>query len=319
MTNSSIDRVTVLGAGVLGGQIAWHSAFMCKTVVSYDLSQEALEKAKVAHDVYAGIYKAEMGASDADIEATRKRLSYSNNLKRAVSEADLVIEAVPEVPEIKTSVYKEVAALMPEHTIIATNTSTFLPRDFAEATGRPEKFCSMHFANLIWRLNLGEVMGHPGTSQDTLSKVMHYLIEIGQVPIPIEKEQNRYVLNTWLGGLMKASLSLVVNGVATPEDVDRTYMIANRGCALGPCGLADVVGMNTLFNSSSYWGKLNDDEQMLKNAAYIKENFLDKGLQGMMGGQGFYSYPNPAYAEPGFLDVPDASAVPELVRRATLG
>jgi 3-hydroxyacyl-CoA dehydrogenase len=161
-------------------------------------------------------------------------------------------------------------------------------------------------------------MAHPGTSRETLTAATLFAIEIGQVPIAVQKEQNGYVLNTWFVATLTAAMSLVVNGVSTPEDVDRTYMIANRGCAMGPCGLLDMVGMKTAYDVSSYWGTLNDDAQMLKNAAYVKERFLDKGLQGLMGGEGFYKYPNPAYAAPDFLAVPDSSVVPSLVDRMLL-
>lgn len=315
MSISHLDRLTVLGAGVLGGQIGWHSAFKGKTVVIYDPFPEALQKAAVAHDTYAQIYAAELGASPDDIAATRARLTLSSDLRAAVAQADFVIESVPEIPETKTRVYREMAGLLPPHTLVATNSSTLLARDFAEATGRPAKYCALHFANLIWRLNVAEIMAHPGTARETLTAVAHFAIEIGMVPIPVQKEQNGYVLNSWFVPLLTAGMALVVNGVATPEDVDRSFLIANRGCALGPCGMIDMVGMKTAFDVSSYWGTVNNDAQMLRNAAYVKERFLDKGLQGMLGGEGFYKYPNPAYTAPDFLEVPDASVVPALVDR----
>lgn len=118
--------------------------------------------------------------------------------------------------------------------------------------------------------------------------------------------------------LLQASISLVANGVSTPEYVDRTYMIFNRGCAFGPCGLADIIGMKTCFDVASYWGAVNNDEQLLKNAAFIKENFLDKGLLGLQTGQGFYAYPNPSYAAADFLAVPDMSIVADIVRQSSL-
>jgi 3-hydroxybutyryl-CoA dehydrogenase len=87
---------------------------------------------------------------------------------------------------------------------------------------------------------------------------------------------------------------------------------------MGPCGVVDVIGMKTAYDVSSYWGAVRQDAQLLKNAAFIKERFIDRGLQGMMGGEGFYRYPNPAYAAPDFLAVPDASIVPAFVERALL-
>jgi 3-hydroxybutyryl-CoA dehydrogenase len=318
MSNSQLDRLTVLGAGVLGGQIAWHSAFKGKTVVIYDPFADALAKARVAHATYAQIYRTELDASEADVAATQSRLTMSGDLRSAVANADFVIEAVPEIPDTKTAVYRQMAELLPQHTLVATNSSTLLARDFAAATGRPAKFCALHFANLIWHLNLAEVMAHPGTARETLTAVTHFAIEIGMVPIPVQKEQNGYVLNSWFVPLLNAGATLVVNGVATPEDVDRTFMIANR-CAVGPCGMLDIVGMKTAYDVCSYWGAVNNDAQMLKNAAYVKDRFLDKGLQGLLGGEGFYKYPDPAFAAPGFLDVPDASKVPGIVARIGTG
>lgn len=95
-------------------------------------------------------------------------------------------------------------------------------------------------------------------------------------------------------------------------------MILNRGCALGPCGLMDVVGFKTLFDVLSHWGEANQDDKMLANAQYIKEHFLDRGLQGMQGGQGYYLYPNPSYQAPDFLEVPDASKAQEIAMMAKL-
>lgn len=315
MANDSIDRVTVLGAGVLGGQIAWHSAFKGKRVVLYDPFPDALQRATVAQQMYERIYRGQLGARDADIEATRARLTATGDLAAAVADADLVIEAAPEVPEVKAEVYRAIAPLLPPRAIVATNSSTLLPRDFADLTGRPAQFCALHFANLIWALNVAEVMAHAGTSPATLTAVTRFAIEIGQVPIAVQKKRSGYVLNAWLKPLLTASLSVVVDGVATAEDVDRTFMIVNRGCTMGPFGTIDVIGMKTVYDVSAYWATVTGDARMQRNADYIKENFLDRGLQGMLGGQGFYTYPDPAYAAPDFLAVPGLAAVPELVAR----
>lgn len=318
MSNSNLGRVMVAGAGVLGGQIAWHSAFRGKTVTVYDPFPDALEKCRAAHMNYAAIYKADLGASDAEIAAAQDRVTYTGDISAAAN-VDLVIEAVPEVPEIKTDFYTRLAGHLPGHAVIATNSSTLLPRDFAEATGRPAQYCALHFANQIWSMNAAEIMAHPGTSDATLAAIAHYAIEIGMVPIAIGKEQNGYAINSWIVPLLTASLQLVVKGVVSPEDVDRSYMIVNRGTAMGPMGMVDMIGMKTTYDVSAYWGEVLNDDEMRSNAAYIKENFLDKGLQGMMGGKGFYEYPDPTFARPDFLAAPDASVVPDLVARARLG
>lgn len=308
-----LNNLTVLGAGVLGGQIAWHSAFKGKNVVVYDLFDDALQRCRVAHQQYAAIYQAELGATDAMIGETRARLTYCSDLAEAVGQADLVIEAVPEIPETKIQVYRQMAPLLPAHTLLATNSSTLLPAQFAEATGRPDQYCALHFANMIWSMNLAEVMAHADTADDTLRAITGFAIEIGMVPIPIQKEQNGYVLNTWLVPLLNAAQTLVTNGVSTPEYIDRTYMIANRGCALGPCGIMDVIGMKTCYDVMHYWGNESQDAQLLANAAYIKQHFVDPGKLGLQTGEGNYRYPDPAYQAPDFLAVPPMDAVEELV------
>lgn len=315
---SNIKNLTVMGSGVLGGQIAWHSAFKGKTVTVLDIAEEPLAACRLAHDQYAEIYLQQLGASEQDIADTRGRIRYETDTASAVANADLVIEAIPEVPAIKSAAYRNMAPLLPQHTLVATNSSTLLASDFAEDTGRPAQYCALHFANLIWTMNLAEIMAHPTTSEDTLTQIAEFAIEIGMVPIPVEKEQNGYVLNTWFVALLNAAQTLVTNGVSSPEMVDRTYMIANRGVATGPLGLIDIVGMQTAYNVILHWGNENSDEQMLKNADYIQSHFIDKGLMGLSTGQGYYSYPNPAYQDEGFLDVPDISCVSELVAKVKL-
>jgi len=311
--SSELNKLTVLGAGVLGGQIAWHSAYMGKDVVVYDLFEEALGRCRVAHEQYSEIYRADLGACDEQLEQARQRLRYSTDLADAVAQADLVIEAVPEIPEVKTQVCCRLAPLLQPHCLIATNSSTLLPSDFAEDTGRPAQYCALHFANLIWSMNVAEIMAHAGTAEPTLRAIAAFAIEIGMVPIPIQKPQNGYVLNSLLVPLLGAAQTLVTNGISTPEMVDRTYMITNRGVALGPFGIMDVIGMKTCYDVLNYWGHQHSDAQTLRNAAYIKEQLIDQGKMGLQTGSGYYQYPNPAYAAPDFLAVPGLEAVEDIV------
>ena len=313
-----VEQVAVLGSGVLGGQIAWHSAFKGKQVAVYDISAEALDRCRAAQAQYAAIYLTpEVGASEADVEATRQRLRFTTDLAQAVAGADLVIEAVPEIPEVKNSLYQQMAPLLPAHTVIATNSSTLLPSDFAAATGRPDRFCALHYANYIWSANLVEIMPHAATARATLETVTRFAIETGMVPIPVGTEHNGYVLNTWFPALLGAAQTLVTNGIATPEDVDRTFLIANRGARMGPFGMMDVVGMKTCYDVSMYWGTLENDPQRLANAAYVKTQLLDKGRTGLLAGKGYYDYPNPAYEAPDFLAVPPMSQLSDIVDRCT--
>ncbi|MFD0440275.1 3-hydroxyacyl-CoA dehydrogenase NAD-binding domain-containing protein [Streptomyces chartreusis] len=245
--------------------------------------------------------------------ATRQRLSYTTDLPTAVATADLVIEAVPESPDVKTAVYKEMAGLLPDRTVVATNTSTLLPSDFASATGRPDRFCALHFATALWAMNFTEIMAHPGTSQETLTAVTEFAVEIGMIPIPVRKEHGGYIVNSWLVPLLNAAQTLVTNGIATPGDVDRTFLV--NGARFGPMGMLDMIGMKTAHDVLAFWGDRTGDAQMTANAVYLKEHFLDNGLSGVQTGKGYYEYPGPAYERPDFLAVPGLDAVPSIVSR----
>ena len=121
MSESNIENVAMIGAGTLGGQIAWHSAYMGKQVTVYDIAKEGLEKCQAAQAGYAAIYSTDLNASDADIEATRARLTFTTDLVEAAQAVDLVIEAVPEVPDIKIDVYQQLAGIMPAAAILTPN------------------------------------------------------------------------------------------------------------------------------------------------------------------------------------------------------
>ena len=139
MEIQSLRSLTVLGGGVLGSQIAWHSAYKGKQVTVYDLHQAGLDNCRSAHDRYEAIYLQELGASAADIAATKARLDFTTDVASAVAEADIVIENVPEIPEVKIQAYRDMAPLLPAHTLLATNSSTFLPSDFAIFIGNVYK------------------------------------------------------------------------------------------------------------------------------------------------------------------------------------
>jgi len=295
-----IKNVTIAGGGTLGSQIAWQTAFHGFNVTVYDAFEKGLENSKSFHKQFAELFLTTRGASQDEIDATNSRLSYTTNLKEAVQEADLISESVPESVEIKKAFYNDLAKVAPEKTIFTTNSSTTVPSEYAKETGRPEKFLALHFADGIWDANVGEVMGHAKTSPEIFDRVVAFAKEIGMVPIPIHKEQNGYVLNSMLVPLLTSALDLFVNEVSDAESIDKTWMIST-GSKLGPMGIIDAVGMQTLYNVETLWGNKLGDKNMLKRAAFIKENYIDKGKMGTSTGEGFYKYPNPSYGNKDFL------------------
>ncbi|WP_313385202.1 3-hydroxyacyl-CoA dehydrogenase [Chishuiella sp.] len=295
-----IKNVTVAGSGVLGYQIAFQTAFHGFKVIVYDINDEVLEKAKTKFNGLANSYKSDIYASEEQINATLKNLNYSSNLAESVKDADLVIEAVPENPKIKISFYENLRAVAQEKTIFATNSSTLLPSQFADVTGRPEKFLALHFANQIWKRNTAEIMGHPKTDKGVYDEVVEFAKAIGMIPIELHKEQPAYVLNSLLVPLLDAATNLLVNDVADAQTIDKTWMVAT-GAPMGPFAILDMVGLTTVYDINKLEADSTKDPLKIKVVEYFKDNFIDKNKLGTSTGEGFYKYPNPVFEQKDFL------------------
>lgn len=283
---TDITNVTVLGTGVLGSQIAYQVAYSGFAVTAYDIDDAALEKAKARFAGLAQTYKDDhvAGAAEGKADAAIERIRYSADLADAVKDADLVIEAVPEVLSLKQETYEKLGAVAPAKTIFATNSSTLLPSAMKDFTGRPEKFLALHFANRLWRSNTAEVMGTPDTDPAVFDTVVEFAGEMGMVAIPIHKEKAGYVLNSLLVPFLDAAAELAEGGYAAPADVDNVWRIAT-GAPLGPFQIYDIIGLTTPYNIMSH-----GDAKAQRIAAWLKENYIDKGKMGVATGEGFYRY-----------------------------
>lgn len=295
-----IKNVTVAGSGVLGYQIAFQTAFHGFNVTVYDINDDILEKAKTKFETVAKAYKNDLKASDTALAAAKNNLHYTSNLAAALEDADLLIEAVPENPQIKIDFYKKARAVAPEKTLFATNSSTLLPSQFATETGRPAQFVALHFANEIWKHNTAEIMGHPGTDKQVFDRVVEFAKNIGMIALPLHKEQPGYIVNSLLVPLLGAATDLLVNEVADVQTIDKTWMVAT-GAPIGPFAILDVVGITTAYNINKMEADATGAPLKVKTVAFLKENFIDKNKLGVATGEGFYKYPNPAFTDPDFL------------------
>lgn len=292
----NFQKVTVAGSGVLGSQIAFQTAFHGFEVSVYDINAEAIEAAKLRMENLKGIY-ATFFNDEERAEKAFSNLKYFTELEVAVQDADLVIEAVPEHIEIKKSFYENLSQFAHEKTVFASNSSTLLPSQFAEFTGRPGKFLALHFANSIWKNNTAEIMGHPGTEEQYISEVTEFARAIGMVPFVLHKEQPGYILNSLLVPLLSAAMELWVKDIADPQTIDKNWMIST-GAPIGPFGIFDTVGMETPYNLNLMRSELNPEAKFV--AEKIKREMIDQGRMGISAGRGFYDYPNPAYSDPNF-------------------
>jgi 3-hydroxybutyryl-CoA dehydrogenase len=284
--NQPIARVMVAGTGVLGAQIAFQCAFSGIDVVAYDVDTACLDRANARFDALGRVYAADLGTSREQIEATLARIEGNTDLGSAVAGTDLVIEAIPEDLAIKQSFYHSLSAVAPAGAIFASNSSTLVP--------------SQHFAHEVWKNNIAEIMGHPGTDPVVFAHMVQFAHRIGMVPLLLRKEQPGYLLNTMLVPMLIAALSLLVNEVADVQTIDKAWMIA-KADRIGPFGILDGIGMTTVYNVTRALAERTGDSTHRRIAEYVKTHFIDTGYIGESVGRGFYQYPDPEFLDPKFV------------------
>lgn len=305
----AIEKVVVAGGGVLGSQIAFQTAYCGFDVTIWLRSEGSIGRTQPKIDsVYKSYIEAIEGMADgsgtwcagiadsntpfnkeaclAKVEQAYKNLKLELDMAKAVSDANLVIESMSEDPKAKIDVYQKLAPLLPEKALLASNSSTLLPSQFAKFTGRPEKYGSLHFANSIWKNNTAEVMGHDGTSKETFDKLMEFANQIRMIALPVRKEKSGYLLNSMLVPFLLSGLDLWASGVSDPKSIDIAWE-HGTGAPKGPFRIIDTVGLPTAYNIvlqfQSVPGLLNPlfKKMMLpynyKTMAKLLKEMIDKG------------------------------------------
>lgn len=310
----NIKKVVVAGGGVLGSQIALQTAYCGFDVTIWLRSEDSIERAKPKLERFKNIYvdtleamKTDANAycrglakkadlSDEELDELKEQaqkayesLTLTTSYEEAAADADLIIEAIAENPKEKIAFYQELAKHMEEKTILVTNSSTLLPSMFAEYTGRPEKYLSLHFANTIWKNNTAEVMGHPGTEQKYYDEVVEFAKAINMIPLPLKKEQPGYILNSLLVPFLSAAQALLANDVADHETIDKTWILAT-GAPVGPFHILDIVGLTTAYNIIIMNPESQDPETTPGRIAKMLKEKIDAGEIGINAGKGFYEY-----------------------------
>lgn len=296
----SFSRVTCAGAGTMGSQVAWQMAFHGKQVTVYDAIPDGLASGRAFHRQYAELFATHRGATQAQIDATFSRLNYTTDIADAVGEADLISESVPESIAVKESFWRLASQHAPAAAVFTTNSSTIIPSALAGFVDRPERFLALHFAIGVWEANIAEVMGHAGTEHSVFDRIVQFSEEIGLIPIPIHTEQSGYAINSLIVPWCTAALDLLVSGVSSVEDIDRSWMLVLQS-PLGPFGMMDRMGLRVVHHVARLIGETTPDGRAIELARYLDEQHLQLGHLGVTSGEGFYHYPGPVYAEPEFL------------------
>lgn len=317
-------NVTIIGGGVLGSQIGLMCAYTGHKTTFWLRMESSIGRTKPKLQRYSslmlqdlaaakklignpmgaylyprGLIRAEEWAGitpekiDSLYEAGEKNLkeniSITLDMKEALQDADIVIESMSEDVQQKTDIFQKMKDLLPEKTILCTNSSTLLPSMFAQATGRPEKFLALHFANDIWKHNTAEVMGHAGTDPEVFKKVLAFAQDINMIPLPVLKEQPGYILNSMLVPFLISAQKLWAGGVSDPKTIDLTWKLGT-GAPMGPFEILDTIGLETAYNIGIMNPEAKDPSSLQSKINAMLKEKIDRGETGINSGKGFYDY-----------------------------
>jgi len=282
-----IKKVAVLGAGLMGHGITQVAAQTAKyEVYMRDIKQEFLDNGMrmINDSLQRFLKKGEI--TEAEVNQVLSRIHLTIDMKEAVADADLIIEAVPENSELKKSVLAEADSLAKPEALIVSNTSSISITELASATQRPEKFAGMHFFNPPQLMKLIEIVRGAKTSDETVNTVVEVSKKMGKEPVVVKKDVAGFVVNRVLIPALNEAVALVDDGVATPEDIDKAIKLG-LNWPMGPLTLLDYLGLDTTLAITEVMTK-DIDPKFQPNP--LLRQMVRAGLLGRKTGRGFYDW-----------------------------
>ncbi|KYG26146.1 3-hydroxyacyl-CoA dehydrogenase [Priestia endophytica] len=282
-----ISNIVVVGSGVMGRGIAYVSAVGGYSVTLIDLDESALQNAKKE---IISLFEKSLNRGHISNELVlqaKRNLSYSTDLKRAGSQADLIIEAVPEKTEIKRGVFHNLEEYASDSCIFATNTSTMSPTEIASYAKRPEKTIAMHFFNPVHKMPLVEIVRGLETSDETVQLIKEVAEQMGKKSVVIN-EFPGFVTSRISALVGNEAFYMLQEGLGTPEEIDKAIKLG-LNYPMGPFELVDLVGLDARLNNLKY---LHEKLGEKYRPAPLLEQYVKAGRLGRKSGKGVYDYTN---------------------------
>jgi 3-hydroxybutyryl-CoA dehydrogenase len=282
----SIDMIAVVGGGTMGNGIAHVAAQAGKHVRLIDLSDEVLEQAVATIEKNLDRQVKKELIDQAKRDETLVRIETANDLETGAAGVDLVVEAVPEVPSLKYSIFETLDRVTAPDTILASNTSSISITEIAARTQRPDKVIGMHYMNPVPVMKLIEVIRGLATSDETTQITIDLSEQLGKTPVEVNDFPG-FVSNRVLMPMINEAVFALMEGVAVPEAID-TVMKLGMNHPMGPLALADLIGLDTCLNILEVLHReLGDDRY---RPCPLLRKYVAAGWLGRKSGRGFYPY-----------------------------
>ncbi|MBM4763675.1 3-hydroxyacyl-CoA dehydrogenase family protein [Bacillus sp. B15-48] len=281
-----MKNITVIGAGIMGHAIAQMSALAGYHVILRDINEDVLQKGLAGIEKSLNrMIKSEKITNEMKINALQN-IQITTDLLGSVKEADLVIEAIPEVLSLKQDLFQQLDEICPAETILATNTSQLSVTLIGSKARRKDKIIGTHFFNPVPVMNLVEIIKSLETSDETLESVQAYCAKIGKETVVCKKDKPGFITTRLLLAQRMEAFRLYEEGVASIEDIDKAMRQAFRH-PMGPFQLADLAGLDTGLKALASMEEAYGER--FKAPTYLNQ-MVEIGYNGKKNGKGFYQY-----------------------------